>query len=234
MTFKNAFLLTLALSLALNLSSQEKKNNIIFSIGPSFGVGNFGENSYENKYAGGAGTGIDFYAFYGYEVSENVSIGIKGFVNSNKFDNPSTLDAINSSGYYNWKSSGIFWSTSGILLGLTLHVPASESFVIDFRLLGGYVHSGTPEGKIYAENDNSVWFSLTRAKAGAFGYNIGTGFTYLFNPGVGFTINLDYIGANFSYDKIKMTTSGGHSQTTSHAEQPCTIINTTIGIVFIF
>ncbi len=234
MVLKKVIIILISISFTLNGLSQKQKNRINFSIGPSFGVGNFGDNNANNKYAGMAGTGLDFYAYYGYNVAEYVAIGIKGFVNSNKFDAQPTLDELNNSSHNTWDSPNSYWSASGILLGVTLNVPTSESFLIDFRLLGGYIHSGTPESYFYADNNYDNWIKMNRESAGTFGYNIGAGFTYLFNPKIGFTVNLDYISANFKYDDIVITSSSGSKEHTYEVEQSCTIINTTIGIVFVF
>lgn len=234
MTVKNVFLITLALSLTLNVSSQEKKNQVNFSIGPSFAIGDFGDRSSKNKDAGFAGAGADLYLYYSHQFTKKVGLGIKWFGNSNNYDTNPTIEELNSSSGILWTTTDSYWSTGGILLGITFQMMASERFIVDFRVLGGYVYSTSPECTFSVINQPHTWVKMESSSSGVDGYDIGAGLTYLFKPKWGLNINLDYMIASFTYEEVILSGSDGITQHYHDVKQPFEIINATAGISFYF
>jgi hypothetical protein len=233
---KNFLLVLIFIVFALNAFPQGKKNQLNFSIGPSFAIGDFGDksNPNSNEDAGLAGGGADLYLYYGHKFTRNIGLGVKWFGNSNKYDTDPAIEELNNSTGTLWTTPTAFWSVGGFLIGLTIHAPASEKFIIDFRFLGGYVVSSSPECKYSVKDQPDIWVKMESASAAADGYDVGTGFTYLFNPKWSLNINLDYMIAYFTYDKVYIIGSDGTSQHVHDAKQPVEIINTTIGISFNF
>lgn len=234
MSLKKLSLILISLSLSLNVFSQEKKNQINFSIGPSFGVGDFGDNHNSNKDAGFAGAGANLYLYYSHQFIKKVGLGIKWFGNSNKYDTDPAIKELNSSTGTLWTTSDSYWSTGGFLIGITFQILASERIIVDFRVLGGYVYSTSPECKFSVQNQPNIWVKMVSASTGVDGYDIGAGFTYLFHPRWGLNINLDYMLAVFRYDKVFVTSYDGTTHHVNNVKQPFEILNLTIGISFYF
>jgi hypothetical protein len=230
---KRVFLIIVSISLTLNVFSQDKKNQINFSIGPSFGVGDFGDESTSNENCGGAGTGANLYFYYGHKFTKNLGLGIKWFGNSNKFKTDELLSEMDDLHGGRWTTETSYWSTGGLLFGITGHIPTSEKFIVDFRLLLGYAVLSSPEFT-FTDRYSNYWITSASASSGAFGYDLGAGFSYFFHPKWCLNLNLDYIGGSFNFDEIVIYSSDGYSDYVNDVSQSMGIINTTIGISFNF
>jgi hypothetical protein len=220
--------------LTMNVFSQENKNQISFSIGPSFASGEFADKSTSNENGGAAGTGVNLYLYYEHKFNENFGLGIKCFRNSNKVYTDATIDGLNSSTGYQWTASTSYWSAGGLLVGLTAHIPSSDKFIVNFRFLGGYTTLNSPEATFAVTTLSNTWVKMESESAASFGYNIGAGFSYFFNPKWSLLVNIDYIGGDFKFDDIVMTSSAGTSEHLYNAKQSLGVVNATVGIGYNF
>jgi hypothetical protein len=234
MTVKNATLILLAFSLTFNVVSQEKKNQINFSIGPSFAIGNFGEESTSIENSGSAVIGVNLYLYYGHKFTRNIGVGIKWFGNSNLFETNKFLSDLDEQKGGSWSTKPSYWGLGGFLAGMTGHIPTREKIVVDFRILIGYPVLSSPESKFTDESRSNIWINMESSSARGFGYNIGTGFSYFFHPKWCVNINLDYIGANFRFQNINLYDSNGSLDYFHDLKQRVSLINSTIGIGFNF
>jgi opacity protein-like surface antigen len=217
----------------INTFSQEKENQISIAVGPSFAVGNFADKSLTSEESGSAGTGANFSIYYGHKFSKNFGLGIKWLGNSNKFNTNNAINELNALTGIRWSSPNSYWTAGGVLLGLTAHAPVSEKFIFDFIFLGGYAWLNSPE-IAFSINNITAEVKIQSASASAFGYNIGAGFSYFFNPKWNLLFNIDYIGANFKFDKIVTNFSDGTTQTNLNVKQPWGVVNPTVGIGYNF
>jgi hypothetical protein len=234
MIMKKVMLFLISISFTLNVLSQEKKNQLNFSIGPSFAIGNFGDESASIENSGSAGIGADLYLFYGHKFTKNIGIGIKWFGNSNVYKNDQYVGELEEQTGVGWTSETSYWSLGGFLIGMTGHIPTHEKIVVDFRILVGYPVLSSPESKVTQRSQPSIWYNMESSSARGFGYNIGTGLSYFFHPKWCVTVNLDYIGAGFRFQEIYIYDSNGHLSYFHDSRQPVALINTTVGIGFNF
>lgn len=244
MSPRNSLLLAFLLLLALNVASQEKddqqkkeplkENQINFSIGPSFAMGDFSESSTTNENSGFAGNGVNLYLYYNHRFAKNFGVSAKWFGNSNKYDSGPMIKELNSETGVSWTSSDSYWATGGILIGLALYIPLDENVMFDFRILGGLVWSTSPEVKYSVTSHPEEWVKLEDAYSMKDGFNFGFGLTYFFNPKWGLNINLDYLNAAFQYDEVFILNSDGERTHVHDVKQPFEVFNVTAGISFYF
>ena len=227
-------LILVATAFTLNVFSQEYKNRINLSFGPSFAIGLFGDKSIDNEDAGYAGTGADIYLFYEHKFSKNYGIGIKWFGNSNKYDTDRYIENLNYITGDHWTAEEAFWGTGGLFAGATANVPTSDKLIVNFKLLVGYAVSTSPLLKVTDLDRTDTWLQMESVTEGSIGFDFGAGIIYLFKPKWSVDINFDFIGSKFEYGNIVINNSGGSHDHTSYLKQSVEIINTTVGINYHF
>ena len=213
----------------MDKEQNQKMNQFSFSIGPSFAIGDFSDNS-----SGGAGTGINYSFSFQNLFSEQYGIGLKFLNNSNSFDSEEVTRQLNSSTSYTWSTDKCSWSGYGVLDGLIEQKQVSKKFSLNFKVLIGYLQMNSPEVKSYLTTSSNNWIKIGSASTGAFAYNIGAGFGILINPKWNLLFNCDYFKSDLKYDNIVTTSCDGTSNNTNNVQQPYSIINITLGIGFNF
>jgi opacity protein-like surface antigen len=198
-----------AISLSFNLLSQVCKNRISFALGPSISVSNFADKDFVDKHSGFAKTGVNLHLCYKYLIINNYGFGLKLFVNSNKFDTYQIINELKNTTGEDWSSNSSYWSSRGLLLGLNSYFPYGEKFVVDYKILLGYINLHSPNIKITENNNSNIRIVMESKSASSFGYNLGLGLSYYFSSKWNLLVNGDYIGANFKFPDLSTTTIQG-------------------------
>lgn len=228
---KKAFLILLAFSLYINVYSQFDKNKISFSIGPSFPLGEFGNKDITNYNSGNADNGINLYLYYCHNFSRYLSLGTKIYYNSNKNYTEAKINKLNYSTGTTWTTKSSFWTSEGILIGATAHIPRTKKFIIDIRFYGGYLFLKSPE---YTLTNGTLSTSFESSSAKSLGYSLGAGFSYFINKKWDILLNIDYIGTNFIYEDLVTHYSTGLINHESNSRRTYDIVNATIGVGYNF
>jgi hypothetical protein len=150
--------------------SSDRKGFIGISLGPSFPVGNFADNTLSNADAGFVEWGINFNPInFGYIFGQYVGISASWFGAAYSAD-INGVDAI--------------WSYGGLMGGPMLSIPVNEKFDLDLKGMVGFV-TATSDLSEYEENEGT-----------GISFDLGASFRYNFAKKWCLLISSDYFISN--------------------------------------
>ena len=217
------------------LSTTGGKIYVGVNAGPSFPLGEFGDTNPESKQSGFATVGYNVELNAGIRLFNIFEISIMGFRNVNGTD-PDNLRTFvnqnNPANNYNIESDD--WEMYGALGGLGLSYPLPEKFVMDIRILGGYVNISSPEFNLTTPLPD-VYYKIE-------GKDIST-FTYfssltvrkpVFTPKLYLLLGFEYLGADADFNDVKTIESSEGIITESSAsfERSIQVWSITAGLKF--
>lgn len=211
------------------------RSSISINLGHSSAIGSFGSQSTSQTDAGFAQSGANLFLDFSFRFKEEIGAMIKWYGNANSFNSTPLVNNLRTSTGFDWiGDNSYFYSTGGFLIGPTFHIPiVSQKFYIDFRLLGGYNWITTPEYRAIISGRPDIWIRQEAVTDNSFGYNIGTGFTVFIFPRASLRMNIDYQGANYSFNAVPSRSSWGTSNLTSF-NTPWRVFNIGAGFGFHF
>ena len=128
------------------LSNAGGKAYIGISAGPSFAVGDYGDNNPNNQKSGYAKTGYNIELSGGIRILNLLEISIIGFRNDNGTDPGNLISSLNQENPgFDFKGTSDSWVIYGAMGGFGLSYPAGKNFFTDFKILGGYLNASSPE-----------------------------------------------------------------------------------------
>lgn len=130
-------------------SSAGGKVYIGISAGPSFPVGDYGDDNPNNEKSGYAKTGYNIEVSAGIRILNLLEISFIGFRNDNSTDLGNLIKSLNQANPgLNFQGSSDSWVIYGGMGGFGLSYPAGDDLFADFKILGGYLSASSPEIKL--------------------------------------------------------------------------------------
>jgi hypothetical protein len=156
-------------------SNSGGKVYIGISAGPSFPVGDYGDDNPNNQKSGYAKTGYNIELSGGIRILNLLEISIIGFRNDNGTELGNLISGLNQvNPGFDFKGTSDSWVIYGAMGGFGLSYPAGSNFFADFKILGGYLNATSPEillttssSDTYAKIEGSSGSSLVYYFSGA-------------------------------------------------------------------
>lgn len=197
------------------------KSVLAFHAGPSFPVGDFGSNDFDNEQAGFAKTGFTIDLNYGYQFHPNAGIAASVFYNKYNMHNV-VMDIVLEGRLNEEVTLDIMdnWQFYGITAGPMLTFGLAKNIWTDLRLMGGVVNTKSPKISYEGELLEKAHWSIAPALQGGLDLRFGTGKNMFI-----FT-NLDYL-----YMKPEFTASSSEwFDEGEKFKQKISVLNLTGGI----
>jgi hypothetical protein len=192
--------------------AQVSDNQLFFSLGVSSPMGALAQKSLTTPGAGISSGGMALNMGYIRRFNDHMGLELRVVSTNNYIDTSLILDQLKIQSKEVWTAqsdeiSG--WRSNGILAGPTWFLKASETFLVDFRILGGYLLMQSPACTFRSKRDPETWMRLEESSKGGLGYGLGAGAALFVNGKYGLHVNLEYLGGVFRFDEIKKTYSNG-------------------------
>ena len=217
------------------LSGMGGKAYISINTGPSFPLGDFGDKNPQNEKSGFAKTGYFVELNGGIRLFNILEFSIVGFRNENGTDLDNLINNFNQSNPgTNFSGSSDSWVIYGALGGLGVSYPLGYGYFGDFRFLGGYLNSTSPEINLqttlfdtYAKIESSTTSSFVYYFSGS----VRRPLTDRIHASFGF----QYLGGGANFDNVKTITSinGQINESTTSFQRGMNVWGLTLGLRFI-
>jgi len=232
---KQALLLSIILILTFEVNAQEitpvdreKKGYLAIMIGPTFPLGDYGDNDYtNNEEAGMAKTGLSLFLLdFGYKFNSNFGVTASWFGGANPVDAQAIADALQHEFGGGWRVESGAWGYGGLFAGPLISF-SYDNFDIDLKVTGGYASGIFPELKIY---QGSLYLKQTSATGGSLGFGAGGGIRYHLSEKISFISRVDFMHMK---PKADITiTDWYNTTTTTNVEQQIQVLAVNVGIAF--
>ncbi len=190
----------------LSFSQSAGRQYVGLSIGPSIPLSDFKKDILNDSTSGFAKTGVALSFTYAYRFTHNFGMQLVINYSSNALDNTkySNLLEAEHPDYGVSVESTKNWSSGGLFLGPYLKFPINRNLSWDFRVLGGYFGSFSPNATVrYTNKENSAdkgEYYVVSSRGADFGYVLGTGFKYRIGAYY-VLLSGDYISSTVSFDE---------------------------------
>lgn len=190
---------------SIALGQSTNRQYLGLSIGPSFPLSDFQKADLIDSTSGFANTGVAVKFDYTYRISHNFGLQLVINYSSNRIDNEGYRNALEAEhpNYGVSVESTKNWSSGGLFLGPYLRFPIGDYLSWDFRALGGYFGSYSPNVTIRTTNKDDLndknEYYITSSRASNFGYLIGTGFKYRIRSSYYILLSGDYINSSLKF-----------------------------------
>jgi hypothetical protein len=225
-----AFLLILTQGFA-----QDKNGSFGISIGSSIPMGDY-KSTKPNDKSGWAKTGLVLDLTLNHRIGENnygIAVMLRG--QANPFDAQAYADEL--AKQFPGVTAlvrGEAWSTSALLIGGFVSVPASYNISFETRFMIGSLNATSPKIDVtISDSKDSITINQESGTAKSFAYLIGAGFTFELSPSMCLLTNLDYLGAEPEFKNVKYTSNKGESDAVDFKQDMGTL-NITAGIAVNF
>ncbi len=189
------------------LSSAGGKIYLGISAGPSFPVGDYGEDNPDDAKSGYAKTGYSLELNAGIRILNFLEVSITGFRNDNGTDLGNLVVKLNRDNPgYNFSGSSDSWVIYGAMGGFGVSYPVGDNLYGDFKILGGYLNASSPEIMLSTASSN------TYAKIEG---STGSSLVYYFSGAVRrplidrlhISLGVQYTSASTKFNNVKTITS---------------------------
>lgn len=208
------------------------------SIGPSFPLADFSKTVLSDSTSGFAKTGVALNFSYAYRLTHNFGLQLIINYSSNKIDNIAYKNALEAMhpNYGVSIESTKNWSSGGIFLGPYLRFPITNNLSWDFRALGGYFGSYSPNITVRTTNKNDLndkgEYYIVDSRASNFGYVLGTGFKYRVKSTYYILLSGDYVNSTLKFKDVSGWDWDGEPYNTEFS-QNISYFTATIGVGYI-
>ena len=171
--------------------------------GPSFPVGSFGNDNPQNERSGYAKTGYMIELNGGIRLLNLFEISIIGFRNSNGTDLSNLIGSLNNTNPgVNLIGESDAWNIYGVLAGLGISYPLPAKFIVDIRVLGGYLNTSSPEITLSGADQGT--FVKVEGKTVSSPVYFGSGSVrFPISNMLYLNIGIQYIASSANFDNVK-------------------------------
>jgi hypothetical protein len=209
----------------------DKKGYLAIMLGPSFPLGDYGDNDIEyNDQAGMAKTGFSLFLLdFGYKFHHNLGITASWVGGANPVDAQAMADFLAQNNGGSWKVEAGAYSYGGLYAGPFITFPL-EKLDIDLRAVVGFASAFFPEIKV----TESAGFRYTQSNESAtcFGYSFGGGARIHLSKSISFITRLDYIAMEPEAEVTISFPGSTNQDQTFEIKQPMNTLNLNLGIAF--
>ena len=193
------------------LSQTGGKVYIGITAGPSFPVGDFGDNNPKSDKSGYATTGYKVEINGGIRLFNLLEFSVMGFRNTNGTD-PENLKNYLSAQFPSANVKSDDWVIYGALGGLGISYPLPDKLITDIRVLGGYLNVTSPEISLTTARPD-VFYKIESKTVSSLVYLTSFGIRYPVLPKLYALIAFEYIGAPVKFNDVKTIKSSESGQT---------------------
>lgn len=201
---KNTFFLLCFFWLTLIFSQEtEKKGWIGISVGPSFPIGDYGNQDFEDPKAGLARIGINLNFDLRGEFNKNLGYNLLIFTAGHPLNEEKLTRVFQPvQPYLNWSVNADPYVSLGLFGGILISLPQSEKMNLTFRALLGYMTLGSPYLRATAKAaDFEIYvIEYQDATANALGSYLGVGLILDLNPRFSLYVNMDHCAATGDFE----------------------------------
>lgn len=200
-------LLTVTAVKAQVLSSTGGKIYIGAAAGPSFPLGDFGDDNPKSKASGYATAGYKVELSAGIRLVNIFEVSIMGFRNVNPTDPANLRAAVNSqnpANNYNVETND--WEMYGAFGGLGISTPLPKKFIMDVRVMGGYINIKSPEILLTTPLPD-VYYKVEGKTVSTLGYFTSLTFRYPVITKLFALLGFEYLAAIADFNDVKTTSS---------------------------
>jgi hypothetical protein len=223
------FWLTVVLS-----QEAEKKSWIGFSIGPSFPIGDYGNQDFEDPKAGLARIGFNLNLDVRGKFNENLGFNFLILIADHHLNEEKMTRAFQPmQPYLNWKVNSDPWGAAGIFGGILISLPQTDNLDLTFRALLGYMGLDSPYYRVTATADAKVYvIEQSDATVNAWGSYLGVGMKLDLSHRFSLSFNLDHCAATGEFETdINTNFSGSYD---GSFEQRFTFLNLSVAAAYKF
>jgi hypothetical protein len=219
---KNKILLAI-IAVAVSVTSYAQKN-LTLSGGGNFPMGDFHSTDRSNPNAGFAKTGGTFELTYGQMLYKKIGViaTFRGQLNG--------LDAKALATIFNIPLSADPYKSLMVLVGPFVEFELNEKLALDVKLQGGVISTSFPEYKLKDLSGGSA--DVNASAATTSGLSFGVILRRKLTERFGVNLTIDYLIAEQTFDAQE--TSGGNILQQNKQRTPINVINSMIGISYIF
>ena len=237
---KRLTLFVLAIFISLNVFSQEKKIVVVFSAGESSPVGEFASGDANDETAGFAKSGVNFNATLSVPVWNKIGLIAEFISEKNQMD---ALSFDKQTRYYYYNSNLISqstftsWTCSSALIGFYGEIPMCDidKWYFDYRLLGGFAKTSTPQMKIKISEGALVSEGIMQSEsADAISYLLGFGFRRNICKSFCVRVGADYFSTKPKFADNTLTINNKNVVVYNSYAQPVNTFNLDLGIGYRF
>jgi len=216
------------------LSETGGKFYVGVSGGLSFPTGDFGDYNPETQKSGYATTGYKLELNAGLRLFNVLEISALGFRNVNSTDPENLKIKLNAQfPSSNFKIESNDWIIYGGLGGFGISYPLPQKFIIDFKVLGGYLNITSPEFNFTTQNPGA-YYKIESTTVSSPVYLTSFGIRYPVLPKLYTQLGFDYLGSTAKFNDVKTISSieGEVTETTTSYERSLDAWTITLGLKF--
>lgn len=212
----------------------EKKSWIGISVGPSFPIGDYGSQDFEDPKAGLARIGFNLNFDLRGEFNKNLGYNFLIFTAGHPLNEEKMRRAFQPmQPYLNWNVNSDPFSSGGFFGGILISLPQAEKLDITFRALLGYMTLNSPYFRVTATADSKVYvIEQQAATAKALGSYLGVGLRLDLSRRFSLSFNLDHCAATGEFETDLNTNFSGSYD--GSFEQRFTFLNFSVSAAYKF
>ncbi len=227
-------LLTATSVTAQVLSQTGGKIYIGAAAGPSFPLADFADDNPESKASGYATTGYKLEISGGIRLINIFEISIMGFRNVNPTDPANLRTAVNSqnpANNYNVQTDD--WEMYGAFGGLGISYPLPKKFIMDVRIMGGYINVKSPEILLTTPLPD-VYYKVEGKTVSTLGYFTSLTVRYPVITKLFALVGFEYLAAIADFNDVKTISSieGAVTESTASFQRTLQAWTITAGLKF--
>lgn len=189
------------------LSNVGGKVYIGISAGPSFPVGDYGNDNPGDGKSGFAKTGYNVELSAGIRILNLLELSIVGFRNENGTDLGNLVKSLNQDNPgINFTGSSDSWNIYGVMGGFGLSYPAGNNFFTDFKILGGYLNASSPEIKLTTSSPDT-YVTIEGSSGSSLLYYFSGAIRRPLTERLHISFGLQYTSASTKFNDVKTISS---------------------------
>jgi hypothetical protein len=219
------------LAVSQDTVSIKKNGYLAIMMGPSFPVGDYGDNDISNnENAGLAKTGFSLFLLdFGYKFHQNIGITASWVGGANPVDAQALADVLAQNNGGAWKVESGAYSYGGLYVGPLFTFPM-DKVELDVRAVIGFASGFFPEIKVVEAS--GFRYTQSNEAATCVAYSIGGGARVHLSKSLSFITRFDYIAMEPETEVTISFPGSSNQDQIVEIKQPMNTLNWNLGIAF--